>query len=696
MTLWQRLMTPRSVAIVGASENPTKTSGQPLVYLRQHGYPGKIFPVNPRVNAIAGLPCYPSIAALPQPPDVALILLDAERCQQAVRELAERGTAAAIVLASGYAETGEAGMRRQEALRQAAGTMRLLGPNTIGLVNPTDGIVLSASSALAAGPLCPGAIGLVSQSGGILGALLSRANARGLGFSRLIATGNEADLALADFLSLLVDDAATRVIALYLEGIRHPAAFLQAARKAQAAGKPVVAFKVGRSESGARAAASHTGALAGADRMVDALFQQAGIVRAQTFADVLDMSAALACGTPLRGNRVALLTSTGGAGALLADSLGLSGFVLPLPDPPTMRVLSALQIGEHAVLTRNPVDVTLAGLNPELLRAIVHALLDSPSYDALVVVVGSSGVAQPNLMATVLGGVTTHKPIIAYVSPHAPAAVAALSRRGIVALHEPERVAAALKALCQYDKSTPPTVVDCGVREPSTSLQGLPHGALDEAQAKALFARFGIPIVRECIVRDAQDAQRAAQVLGPQVVLKILSSDITHKSEIGGVATGVTAASIATRLAQMRTDVRARSGAAPTAYLVQETVDGVAELILGVHKDALGTALLIGMGGVMAELMRDTTLLWLADDDAGALAPERIRSALRALQTWPLLDGYRGRPKADLAAIVDAVRAFGVMAQTLGERLLQAEINPLFVRPQGQGVVAADGVAVLT
>ncbi|WP_312543611.1 acetate--CoA ligase family protein, partial [Achromobacter mucicolens] len=335
MSALDKLLRPRSVAVVGASADPAKTSGRPVAYLRKHGFQGSIYPVNPKASEIDGLRCYPDIRSLPQAPDVAIVVLGAERTQQAVRELSAIGTGAAIVLASGYSESGEEGARRQQALREAAGAMRILGPNTIGLVNLTDRVTLSASGALEIDDLQPGAVGLVSQSGGILGALLSRAAARGVGLSKLISTSNEADLEVADFVDALADDPATQVIALYLESIRHPAKFRAAARKARTAGKPVVAFKIGRSESGARAAASHTGALAGADAMYDALFEDAGIIRAQTFSDLLDIPAALAHARKLPGRRVAILTSTGGAGTLVADCLGLAGFELPAPDDAT-------------------------------------------------------------------------------------------------------------------------------------------------------------------------------------------------------------------------------------------------------------------------------------------------------------------------------------------------------------------------
>jgi acyl-CoA synthetase (NDP forming) len=306
------------------------------------------------VSRIAALTCYPNISSLPAVPDVAIVLLGAERAHQAVRELAAIGTGAAIVLASGYGEVGEEGARRQQQLIESAGSMRILGPNTIGLVNLTDSIVLSASGALETEHFATGSIAIIAQSGGILGALLSRAAARGIGLSKLVATGNEADLELADFLDHLAGDDATRVIALYIEAVRHPAKFRAAALKARGAGKPIIAFKIGRSEAGARAAVSHTGALAGSDRMYDALFKQLGIIRAQTFGDLLDIATGLATGRRLSGKRIAILTSTGGAGTLVADCLGAAGFDTPPPETSTGAALRALHAGGHAVLDRNP------------------------------------------------------------------------------------------------------------------------------------------------------------------------------------------------------------------------------------------------------------------------------------------------------------------------------------------------------
>jgi acyl-CoA synthetase (NDP forming) len=688
-----RLIRPRSIAVIGASADPAKTSGRPVSFLQKHGFAGAIYPVNPKVDRIGDLPCYADVASLPAVPDVGLVLLGAERAHQAVRELAERGAAAAIVLASGYAENGEEGARRQQQLLEAAGAMRLLGPNTIGLVNLTDNIVLSASGALAIDHLPAGPVGLVSQSGGILGALLSRAAARGIGLSKLISTSNEADLELSDFIEYLAADQATKVIALYVEAIRHPPRFRKAVLMARDAGKPVVAFKIGRSEAGAKAAVSHTGALAGSDRMYDALFRQLGVIRARTFEELLDIPAALAAGRKLGGKRVAILTSTGGAGTIVSDSLGVAGFETPSPDKDTAARLRSLQSGFHANLDRNPIDLTLAGLQPEILRGAIRSLLASPCYDALIVIAGSSAVGSPALLADAIRDclAMSNKPVIGYVSPHAPEVGAVLTARGVPAYTSAESCASALSGLLQAAAPLPNDAATCA--EPRVDISALPQGSLDESKAKALFARFGIPAVAERIVETAAQAEAAARALGGRQVLKILSAEITHKSDVGGVAVNLTPETIGERLTMMVTDVEAATGRRPRRFLVQEMVSGGTELIVGLHRDPLGTAVLLGMGGVTAELFKDTTLRMLPP--AGGLSRAEARAMLRDLMTWPLLDGFRGRPKADVEALVSAIVDFSVMAAQLGDRLIEAEINPLFVLPEGQGVRAADGVVVL-
>ena len=689
-----KLLSPRSVAVIGASADPKKTTGRPVAYLQKHGFAGRILPVNPKVERIGELTCYPDIASLPEVPDVAVVLLGAERAHQAVKDLSARGCAAAIVLASGYTETGEEGASRQRQLVEAAGTMRILGPNTIGLVNLTNSIVLSPSGALEMDEFPVGSIGVVSQSGGILGSLLSRAAARGIGLSKLISTSNEVDLELADFIDHLADDPSTKVIALYIETVRDPVKFRAACLKAARSGKPVVAFKIGRSEAGAKAAVSHTGAMAGADRMYDALFKQVGVIRAQSFSDLLDIPAALTTGRRLHGKRVAILTSTGGAGTLVSDDLGVAGFDTPAPDAVTADALRALQTGSEAVLDRNPIDVTLAGLRPDLLRGAINALLASPSYDALVIIVGSSSLAMPELLVGAIQEClpNSDKPVLAYVSPHAPEIGALLTQRGVPAFAAAESCTAALAGMLRVSSFHPP-VDDNAAARTAVMLESLPTGALDEAEAKQLFVRFGVPCAAEQVVTTGDEAQAAAHALGGRVVLKVLSSQITHKSDVGGVAVGVTPETIGARLGQMVAEVEAKAGMQAQRFLVQEMVGGGTELILGTHRDALGTAILLGMGGVTAELFKDTTLRLLPP--TGGLSRADALEMAKELKTWPLLDGFRGRPPADVEALLTAIVAFSQMAAQLGDHLVEAEINPVFVLPKGQGVRAADGVVVL-
>ncbi|WP_316184370.1 MULTISPECIES: acetate--CoA ligase family protein [unclassified Bradyrhizobium] len=689
------LFNPRSIAIVGASADATKTAGLPVRFLRQQTYEGEIFPVNPRVAEIDGLRCYKNIEALPVSPDVAMVLLGSAHAVQAVRELAAKGTKYAIVLAGGFGESGEDGLERQQQLRDAAGDMRILGPNTIGLVNVSNAVPLSASGALSAGTLLKGSVSVVSQSGGILGALLSRLTANGVGLSKLIATGNEADLEISDFVEHLAHDPDTRVIALYIEAIRHPAKFRRAARRAREAGKTIVALKIGRSAAGARAAASHTGAMAGTDRTYDAFFRDLGIIRAQTFGDLVDIPAALATQPALRGRRVAILTSTGGAGTLIVDSLGLNGFEAPDPDTRTAAQLAALMPDGPLSLRTNPIDVTLAGLQPAILKGCIETLLDSAAYDALVVIVGATSVRNPELISNAIREAKSVglKPLLAYVSPHAPEAASRLTAQGVPTFSTPEAVTVALNAL--WTVGRPLRRLEGAQPRPAVDI---PHdwiGSLDEHRAKALFARFGIPVVREKIVANESEAREAAQAFGGSVVLKILSSTITHKSDVGGVAVGLDAATVGAALDRMREVVTAKAGRAPEAFIVQEMVqDGGLELILGCHRDPLGPVLLLGMGGVTAELMNDTVIRLLTSE--ASFSHDLALEMVQELRCWPLLDGYRGRLKLDVDALVSAVVNFAAMAVALDGRIVEAEINPVFVLPAGAGVRAADAVAVLT
>ena len=445
----EKLFRPKSVAIIGASTNPAKTAGRPLRFLREYGFSGKIWPVNPQSSKIDGIRCYASINDLPAAPDASIILLGPAGTEDAVRKLSTLGASVSIVLGGGYGETGPAGIKRQAALSEAAKSMRLLGPNTIGVLNLQDRVILSASGALDTEALTTGKIGVISQSGGILGSLLSRAAARGIGLSHLAATGNEGDLEVCDILEWMINETETSVITLYLEGLRNTKRFKFLARAASRAGKHLVVYKVGKSDAGALASASHTGAMAGDDRLYDALFAQSGVLRANRFDDLIDIAMALSTGKKTKGGRVGILTSTGGAGSLVADRCGLVGLTTPVPSLETAALLGSLMRHVGFIANRNPIDLTLAGLTPEIVQGSITALIKAKEYDIVIPIIGSSAVGRPELFAEPLiqAANDISKPLIVYCSPDAPDILYRLNSAGIPTYAAPETCAEAVKAL---------------------------------------------------------------------------------------------------------------------------------------------------------------------------------------------------------------------------------------------------------
>ena len=687
----ERLFRPRSVALIGASSDPAKIGGRPLHFLVKHGFRGDIWPVNPRAEKIGGIRCYPDIGSLPGAPDVAMVLVGPAHAEASVRALAARGTGAAIVLAGGFAESGHDGAERQEALLKAAGDMRLLGPNTIGLLNMSDDITLSASGALDVENRFKGGVAVVSQSGGILGSLMSRAAAQGIGLSHLVATGNEADIDVSDAIAYLAQDPGTRVIALYLETIRKPNLFREAAVAVADAGKKLVVYKVGRSEAGARAAASHTGALAGEDRVFDAFFRRIGAIRAERYADLIDIPAALSVAPRLAGNRVAVVTHTGGAAGLVADICGMAGFETPAPGAETTRRLAAILQDDGFAPDRNPVDLTLAGLDPDVTYQTIMALAGSDDFDAVIPVVGSSSVGRPHLVAdpVIRAMATADKPIIVYTSPSAPGIVTRLNAAGVPTYDAPEACAAALSALRHT-----PSIRPVGREATPLSVPapfGKMTGSLDEAEAKQLFAAFGIAAVGETVITAPDEAEAAALAFGGPVAVKILARELLHKTEAGGVRLNIRPDDAEQACIDIKAAARAAGVTGQQGYVIQEQIADAVEMILGFRRDpVLGPAILLGAGGTLAELHEDFEIVMLPATEAD------IRETLERLKIAAILKGYRGQPPADIDALVDAVLCFSRMCLALGDRLEDAEINPLFVRPAGRGAIAADGIVVFS
>lgn len=663
MTLADSLLRPRSVALLGASDDPAKTTARPLTFLRRSGFAGTIYPINPRRATVLGERAWPSLEALPETPDHVFILAPTDDVAAALASCVERGVPAATILAGGYGEEGEAGLAREKALRRilAGGITRLLGPNSIGIVNVASGLTLTANAAFAE-DLPPGGLFVASHSGSMIGAILSRGKARGVGFAGFVSLGAELDLSLGEVCEATLDDPLVTSYALFLESIRHGRSLHRFALEAAKHGKPIVAYKLGRSVQGAELSQSHTGAIAGEDAVADAFLKDLGIARVETI-DALVECPALLARLPVpqacaRSPRVAIVTTTGGGAAMVVDQLGVRGVQIAAPSAATREALAARGV---AAAPGTIVDLTLAGARPAVMAAALETLLAAPEFDLVVAVAGSSARFQPHLLIpAIVEAASAARPLVAFVAPEAPQALAALTSGGVPSFRSPEACADAIAAAF--------------ARRPPRALPPPPCGGeqrqLDEAEGYALLAELGIASAHHAVV--ASSAQSSP--IGYPVAVKLLSDAVLHKSDMGGVILGV-ADDSAFR------DAAERIGALSSRLLVQAMTDGVGEVLISVRRDAdAGPIILLAAGGVQAELLQDRAL---------RLAPVTREQALAMIGEVRLLvtlNGYRGRPRGDLDALADAI----VALSQAGERVVEAEVNPLVVQ-QG-GVTAIDAV----
>ncbi|SFK89935.1 acetate--CoA ligase family protein [Falsiroseomonas stagni] len=675
--LAQALLNPRRIALIGASADEGRLTARPQRYLRRHGYTGDLLPVNPRAAEVLGERAYASIDDIPGDIDFAYILLGTDNVEAQVAACAARGIPLACVLADGFAEAGPEGAALQARVLAAAksGGMRLLGPNSMGVVNANARTALTTNAALEAETLPAGRVALISQSGSMMGALLSRGAARGLGFSHLIGTGNEADLTAGEIASLALDDPDVDVVCLFLEAIRAPDQMAAAAAKSHRLGKPIVALKLGRSPFGAELANSHTGALAGSDAAADAFFRANGILRVTMLEALLELPLLVAGRRPAaRTHRgVGVMTTTGGGGALAVDALGVLGIEAKKPDAVASAKLEAAKLPHHARL----LDMTLAGTRPDRVMAGLDALRSAGDTDLALVVVGSSAQFRPK---DAVGGVVEAakipgKPIAAFLAPQAEASLRMLAEAGIAAFRTPEGAADAIRAFCDWRAP----VAAPAISAPAVTLAAEP----DEADARTLFAALGLASDSQVM----QDEPPAG--LRYPVALKILSPDLAHKTEVGGVALHIAdAVALRDAAAAMRARV---SAAAPdariTGMLVQPMAKGLAEAILGFRRDPeVGPVVLLGAGGVLSELHRDIALRLapVSLDEAHAMIGE-----VRAMKP---LTGWRNLPKGDLDALAQAIVAVSALAAV--PAVAEAEINPLIVGRPGEGVTVADAWVV--
>ncbi len=691
----RRLLAPASIAIVGASADPERFNGREVVNLLRHGYAGKVYPVNPKYEEVAGLRCYPSVGDLPEVPETVFIAVRRDHVLGVFGECAEIGVPTATIYSTGFSEVDSEGLRLEGEIARLAreAGMRVCGPNTAGYHNFGGRVQLAGIIALEAERLIPGPVGVICQSGSIGGALISRATQRGIGYSYLISCGNEMDLECADYIDFLVEDESTRSIAIYLEGLKDARKFLEAAGRAADAGKPIAVCKVGRSAAGRAAAVSHTGALVGEDRAYEAAFRQVGISRVGGLEELFEVAHMFAVSPLPRGRRVGVLTTSGGAGALVADECGGLGLEIPpIGEGLKARIQKTLP---DFVGVGNPIDTTIAGLGS--FDEILRVLLNEDCFDILSCIIGSSAqfrhaIGVDPIVRAKEEGLAERTPLLCYFNPWSEEAHRKMAAAGIASFHTTEGCGRAAGHLWRYaeflekrraGESAPPRA-----EIPPLAQALLSAGGLGEAKSLALASAFGIPVAPHRLCAGWEEAAAAAGKIGYPVVLKVSSPEIAHKTERGLVSGEILdEGTLRGAFEELSRKVAAAGLPGIDGYLVQKMVKGGEEFLLGVVRDPqFGPLLTAGLGGTAAEAMEDVSV---------RLAPvsrEEAEGMLDELRGGRLLGPHRGRGPLDRAALAGALLSLSSLAGALGEALLEADLNPVFVMPEGQGVWAADAL----
>jgi acetate---CoA ligase (ADP-forming) len=684
-----RLFAPQTVAILGASNDVQRISGRPLHYMVKAGYAGQLFPVNPKRDTVQGVAAYPSLADLPCVPDVALICVGAGQVKQAVTDCVAQGIGAAVIYASGFAEMGDEGLAEQAALHAMAQTagLRLLGPNCLGLFNAHSGFIGTFASTFDDGLIVPGPVAVVSQSGAYGAHLAHMCRARNTGIGYWASTGNEIDIDVAAGIEWFAgrDDVST--ILAYAEGIRNGAALVKALARARAANKAVVFFKAGTSKAGLAAALSHTAALAGEDAVMDAVFDEFGVVRARTAEEHVDYAYAFSRGRRPKGRKVGLVSLSGGFGIQMADAAERAGLeVAPMPAAPRAELAAMVPMGSMA----NPCDVTAAALNDlTILERCFQAMAGPGGYDMAVghfTMLPSAPSVGPRLQAAIghLPQALADWPVALVML--APADVVRhYEDQGFLVFHDSERAMKSLAALAEIALRPPP--------EPEVTAGGprqdLAQTGYSEIAAAQILAAAGISFLPQHLVRSAEKASAAWALIGGPVAMKIVSADIAHKTEIGGVLLNVASQlavsegfdTLMARAGQHRPGARIEG-----VMLVPMAPKGI-EVILGIKNDpAFGPVVVLGLGGTLAELFDEVVLRRAPVSAAQALA-------MMAKPSWGrLLQGYRGAAPADCAALAEMIAALSRFAAANAAQISAIDLNPVVVLPEGQGAIALDAV----
>ena len=676
------LFSPRSVALVGASSDPRKLGGRPLHNLLRFGYRGRIYPVNPASAEVQGVTAYPSVRALPEVPDQAIVVVPARHVAAALEDCAAKGVRLVQILSAGFAEIGGEGVALQqqvvEIVRRTG--LRITGPNALGTVSPSDGFYGTFSSLIDSLRPSPGRVGVVTQSGAFGSHVYAVAAQRGIGISRSVATGNEADLDVAELIGALVEDEQTQVICAALEGCRNGDKLRSALRAAATAGKPVVLMKVGSTEAGALAAATHTGSLAGSDAVFDAVFRECGAWRARTIEEMVDVAYLCATGRMPSDDAMVLVTISGGIGVLMADRAVELGLQLPAV---TADLSERLREILPYVTGVNPIDTTaqVAG-TPAKIVELVDAVQQASPVGTVVIYLSHIGRAPERFgsMQAALDDLRRRHPdtLIVLVGTTAPEVRVWLEARGIPAFEDPSRAVAAINGAARLNARhrtlEPPTDVDL------SAYQALDMTADDEAAARQALAACGIEMLPERVCVTAVDAVAAAVAFGFPVVAKIVSPDIQHKTEAGGVLLDLADADAVERgFHAIMAGVREyRPDADLRGVLITPMRRGGVETIIGVQRDPVfGPMVMFGLGGVTVELFKDV---------AFASAPLSLAAAhrlIRSVRGCALLDGWRGAPGADMDALAAAVCRLSELAAAHAATVQSIEVNPYLAGPEG-------------
>ncbi|MBV1795714.1 acetate--CoA ligase family protein [Siccirubricoccus sp. G192] len=698
----QRLFEPASVAILGASEIRTKPGGRPLAYLSEAGFAGRVYPINPRHETLFGYRCYPAIATLPEVPDLVVVAIPANSVLAAVHDAAAAGVGAMVIYTSGFAEIGPAGEAAEREIREIAARTGLIicGPNCQGIANLFNGLAVNFSTALSEGQPRPGPVGIVSQSG-LVGALVtSECMARGLGIGYLVSTGNEAGFECADAIVHMAEDDRIRVIAGYVEGIRDAGRFREAAERARDRGKPLVILKAGRSPDAARAAASHTGSLAGPSHLFDALCAELGVVQAESLEDLADAAATFAHGVPLpAGPRVGIVGNSGGFNVICTD--GLHRFGLSLAPFSAETVAAIARVIPSYLVAQNPVDLaTLPMTDLVTTRSLLERMVADTMVDIIICCFGAIRAKVEELTAMLAEFArSAEKPLLVAWLASAPAGATSLAVGGVPTFSDPSRAVKAARRLLHAPRAG--AAIGLAVRQSVTEAALAPLAArlrdmaachqtiAGEAVLLPLLAEAGLKVPRMVQVASPKEAQAAFASLGAvSVAVKVDSDEFPHKTEIGGVRLGITSAEACRDACHMVLENASHNAPAAVlrgALIAEMIADGV-EMIIGVKRDpVLGPFVAVGFGGIFVEVLQDVVLRPAPLDAVAALR------MLRELKAFPLLDGARGKARKDIAALARAIATVSEIAAAVPQ-IVEMDLNPVFLRDEGQGLVVADAL----